>query len=242
MPRYNNYSIILPTYNEKDNIVPIIRKVHQVMTDANLNFEIIVVDDNSPDETFNEAAKESVLYTNVKVLWRKEKSGLGSAYAFAMQSVRGNWVVIMDADHSHPPECIPEMIVRQQMTCADVVNGTRYAKHGGIVGWPLHRRLTSVIANWIAKLLLGLHKQTDVTGSFRLYRKTALVKVLPYIVSKGYSFQPEVLSRLVKMNFAVVEQPFVFTDRQNGLSKMNVWEIVGFVWCICIMCIMKLMS
>ncbi|CAH8560615.1 unnamed protein product [Heterobilharzia americana] len=152
------YSIILPTYNEKENLPIITWMIDKIMCDNNLSYELIVVDDNSPDGT-GEILKP-----------RSGKLGLGSAYLHGLTFARGDFVVIMDADLSHHPKFIPEFIKLQKHHDYDIVTGTRYSCNGGVSGWDLKRKLISRTANYIAQVLLR-PKASDLTGSFRLYKK-----------------------------------------------------------------------
>jgi dolichol-phosphate mannosyltransferase len=149
-----------------------------------------------------------------------------------LQYVRGNYVIIMDADFSHHPKFIPEMIRIQKATDADIVTGTRYASRdgvkGGVYGWDLFRKFTSRTANMIADVML-MPGVSDLTGSFRLYKKSVLEKVISSTQSKGYSFQMEMMVRAKAMGFKVAECPITFVDRLYGESKLGGHEIVEYL-------------
>lgn len=170
-----NYSVILPTYQEKDNIGIIVWLLVRAFEQSKLEFEIIVVDDNSPDGTQDVVRRLQKVYGEDRILLRDRpgKLGLGTAYIHGLKHASGEFVVIMDADLSHHPKFIPNMIEVQQKGNYDVVTGTRYVTGGGVHGWDLRRKLTSRVANYLAATLLrpGV---SDLTGSFRLYRKTTL--------------------------------------------------------------------
>ncbi|KAG9135792.1 hypothetical protein Leryth_002509 [Lithospermum erythrorhizon] len=163
----NKYSIIIPTYNERLNIALIIYLVFKHLKD--FNFEIIVVDDGSPDGTQDIVKQLQQVYGEDHILLRPraKKLGLGTAYVHGLKHASGNFVVIMDADLSHHPKYLPSFIKKQIETGASIVTGTRYVTGGGVHGWNLMRKLTSRGANVLAQTLLwpGV---SDLTGSFRL--------------------------------------------------------------------------
>jgi dolichol-phosphate mannosyltransferase len=158
---------------------------------------------------------------------RPGKLGLGTAYAHGLQAATGSFVVIMDADFSHHPKYIPRMIEQQAQTGADIVTGTRYRGGGGVYGWDLKRKLVSRGANLFADTLLrpGV---SDLTGSFRLYRREVLDKVIKSTESKGYTFQMEMMVRAKAMGCKVEECPIAFVDRVYGESKLGGDEIVEY--------------
>lgn len=200
----------------------------------NLDWEVIIVDDGSPDGT-QEVAKQlqKVWGTNHIILKpRAGKLGLGTAYVHGLQFATGNFVIIMDADFSHHPKYIPKMIEIQKESNADIVTGTRYAKRGdlkgGVYGWDLIRKFTSRGANLIADVML-MPGVSDLTGSFRLYKKNVLEKVITSTESKGYSFQMEMMVRAKALGYKVEECPITFVDRLYGDSKLGGDEIVGYL-------------
>ena len=158
---------------------------------------------------------------------RAGKLGLGTAYVHGLQFARGNFVIIMDADFSHHPKFIPEMIRVQKTKDYDVVTGTRYAGNGGVYGWDLKRKLVSRGANLFADTVLrpGV---SDLTGSFRLYKRAVLEKVIGQTESKGYTFQMELMTRAKAMGCTVGEVPISFVDRLYGESKLGGDEIVEY--------------
>lgn len=158
---------------------------------------------------------------------RSGKLGLGTAYVHGLQFTTGNFVIIMDADFSHHPKFIPRMVARQREGDFDIVTGTRYAGDGGVYGWDLKRKFVSRGANLFADTVLrpGV---SDLTGSFRLYKKAVLEKVIRSTESKGYTFQMEMMVRARAMGCTVAEVPISFVDRLYGESKLGGDEIVEY--------------
>jgi dolichol-phosphate mannosyltransferase len=155
--------------------------------------------------------------------------GLGSAYIDGLKLCTGDFVVLMDADLSHHPKFIPEMIEKQREGNYDVVSGTRYVAGGGVYGWDLKRKLISRVANYLATILLN-PRASDLTGSFRLYKKSILETVMPMVKSRGYVFQMEVIVRCRQLpGMTIGEVPITFVDRVYGESKMGANEIFGYL-------------
>lgn len=159
---------------------------------------------------------------------RAGKLGLGTAYVHGLKFATGNFVIIMDADFSHHPESIPEFIALQKKHDYDIVTGTRYAGNGGVYGWDLKRKLVSRGANFLATLLLRPNV-SDLTGSFRLYKKPALENIIASTKSKGYVFQMEMMVRARSFGYTIGEVPISFVDRLYGESKLGGDEIVGYL-------------
>jgi dolichol-phosphate mannosyltransferase len=229
------YSIVLPTYNEADNVCLMIQKINHYM--QGYDWELIIVDDNSPDGTYFIACEESqnFVYCNrVKVLFRDCKLGLGSAYKYAMQYVAGQWVVFLDADLSHDPKYIPGMIKRQIATGADIINGAREE----VQGWSYKRYIMSSFANTVTRILLNT-KRSDLTGSFRLYRVQTLRNLLDTIQSNGYAFQIEAITKAEDMNYKVIDYPYTFINRTAGYSKLGISDCMGFAYILLSMYAMK---
>lgn len=193
-----------------------------------MDWEIIIVDDGSPDGTQDVAKQLIKAYGSRIVLkTRSGKLGLGTAYVHGLQFATGNFVIIMDADFSHHPKFIPIMADIQKKGDYDIVTGTRYAGDGGVYGWDLKRKFVSRGANLFADTLLrpGV---SDLTGSFRLYKKPVLEEVIKKTESKGYTFQMEMMVRAKAMGFTVAECPISFVDRVYGESKLGGDEIVEY--------------
>ena len=226
----SKYSVLLPTYNERENLPLIVFLLMEVSEKSKIDLEIVIIDDNSPDKTAEAAQKLQKVYPNKIILHQRPgKLGLGSAYIEGLKFCTGNYVILMDADLSHHPKFIEKFIKKQQETKCDIVTGTRYKSgEGGVYGWDLRRKLTSRVANFLARTLLG-NNCSDLTGSFRLYKKDVLEKVIKDIVSKGYAFQMEIIIRAVNYGYSIEEVPIIFVDRIYGESKLGTNEIVIYL-------------
>lgn len=221
--------VIVPTYNELDNI----RALAPRILDLPIGADVLVVDDNSPDGT-GDAVREMAAGGRVHLLERPGKQGLGQAYVagFGWALEREfDPVVQMDADFSHNPRKVPELVAA--LDECDLAIGSRYCSGVNVVNWPLSRLLLSYFANRYTKLITGL-PVNDATGGFKAFRRSALAKLdLSGIKSDGYSFQIEVTYKLYKSGCTVKEIPIIFVDRHAGTSKMTkriVWEAVWMVW------------
>ncbi|KAF7990487.1 hypothetical protein HCN44_000292 [Aphidius gifuensis] len=225
----DKYSILLPTYNEVENLPIIVWLIVKYLEESDVPFEIIIIDDGSPDGTQDIAKKLQKLYGDDKILLkpREKKLGLGTAYIHGIKHATGNFIIIMDADLSHHPQAIPEMIKEQKKCDFDIVSGTRYSGGGGVYGWDFKRKLISRGANFLTQILLrpGV---SDLTGSFRLYKKDVLQKLIDACVSKGYVFQMEMIVRARQFNYTIGEVPISFVDRVYGESKLGGSEIIQF--------------
>ncbi|XP_063218023.1 dolichol-phosphate mannosyltransferase subunit 1 isoform X1 [Bacillus rossius redtenbacheri] len=201
-----------------------------ILFEKGYSFEIIVIDDGSPDGTQEAARQLERIYGSEKIVLRprERKLGLGTAYVHGIKHATGNYIVIMDADLSHHPKFIPQFIEKQRSRDFDVVSGTRYAEGGGVFGWDFKRKLISRGANFLSQLLLR-PGASDLTGSFRLYKKEVLEKLVASCVSKGYVFQMEMIIRARQHGFTVGEVPITFVDRLYGESKLGGSEIFQFV-------------
>ena len=224
------YSVILPTYNERENLPLMISMLNSAFTAAKLDYEVVIVEDNSPDGTLQVAKELQRVFgvQHVVIHSRPGKMGLGSAYIDGLKHCNGEFIFLMDADMSHHPREIPNFIKKQIEDDYDVVTGTRYAQGGGIAGWDLSRILTSRGANFIATLLLN-PGVSDLTGSFRLYKKSVLEKLMKSVKGRTYVFQMEVIVRAKQMGYSVAEVPIVFVDRLYGESKLGATEIVSYL-------------
>ncbi|XP_071824142.1 dolichol-phosphate mannosyltransferase subunit 1-like [Apostichopus japonicus] len=225
----DKYSVLLPTYNERENLPLIIWLLVKHFEKCNYNFEVIVIDDGSPDGTLEAAKQLQKIYGEDKIVLRPraKKLGLGTAYIHGIKHATGNFIFLMDADLSHHPRFIPEFIELQKKHNYDVVSGTRYAGGGGVHGWDLKRKIISRGANYLAQILLR-PGASDLTGSFRLYKKDVLQKLIDSCVSKGYVFQMEMLVRVRQFNYTIGEVPITFVDRVYGESKLGGQEIVSY--------------
>ncbi len=224
--------ICLPTYNERDNLAPIVAAIHASVPDV----DVLVVDDNSPDGTGAIADALASKDPRVKVLHRAGKEGLGKAYlaAFAWALDRGYALVLeMDADFSHDPAHLPAILDAARE--ADLVLGSRYVRGGGTVNWGLGRKIVSRGGSLYARTLLGVRVR-DLTGGFKCFRREVLEAIdLASVECTGYAFQIELTYRALRRGFRVVEVPIVFVDRRVGQSKMSrriVLEAIRKVWSI----------
>ncbi|KAL6260464.1 probable dolichol-phosphate mannosyltransferase [Pogonomyrmex barbatus] len=226
----DKYSILLPTYNEVENLPIIIWLIMKYMEESELAYEIIVIDDGSPDGTQDVAKQLQHIYGEDKIVLkpREKKLGLGTAYIHGIKYATGNFIIIMDADLSHHPKFIPKMVELQRYLNLDVVSGTRYIQGGGVYGWDFKRKLFSRVANFITQILLR-PGASDLTGSFRLYKKDVLEKLIQSCVSKGYVFQMEMIIRARQFNYTIGEVPITFVDRVYGQSKLGGSEIFHFL-------------
>ena len=227
------YSVILPTYNEIENVETIVRMIHDEFKQLSTNYQIVVVDDNSQDGTFDKAVSLGETY-NVRPVKRKEKLGLASAYSVGLKNCAYSMIFVMDADLSHDPRYLRSFIEAQESTNCDIVTGSRYAAGGGVYGWNVLRKLTSLCANNVAQAFLGI-ETTDVTGSYRLYKRDVLDSLLSQVTSIGYSVQMELMYLAEKGGLEISEVPIVFTDRMRGSSKFNFAEIVHFATTIVVL-------
>jgi dolichol-phosphate mannosyltransferase len=205
--------------------------IHRTFTQNSIDFELIIVDDSSPDGTLEVAKKIQSSYTDkhVKIVSRPGKLGLGTAYAAGLKVSTGGRIILMDADLSHHPKFIPEMISQMNTHNYDIVSGTRYRKGGGVHGWDLNRKVTSKGANFLASFLLSTGSASDLTGSFRLYKREVLADVLGKVQSTGYAFQMEILVHARAAGYTIGEVPITFVDRLYGESKLGTREIVLFL-------------
>jgi dolichol-phosphate mannosyltransferase len=215
--------VVLPTFNERDNIEPFLRALRDVTTAV----DVLVVDDNSPDGTADHARSVGRRLGGVGVVVRPERFGLGSAYRDGFARVldqRYEVVVSMDADLSHDPAEIPAML-RLISEGADVVVGSRYVTGGGTTDWPVYRQLLSKWGNAYARFVLRLPTH-DCTSGYRAYRASALRAIQPETTgAEGYAFLTELVRRLTRQGFRIEETPIIFRDRTRGTSKMS-WRIV----------------
>jgi dolichol-phosphate mannosyltransferase len=210
--------VVIPTYNERDNLGPIVRRLHAASPEAH----VLVVDDGSPDGTGTLADELADTDERVHVLHRTEKAGLGAAYiaGFRWAMERDYTVLVeMDADGSHAPEDLPRLL--DALDDADLVIGSRYVPGGRVVNWPKSREVLSRGGNIYSKLALGV-RINDITAGFRAYRRRVLEKLeLDGVASHGYCFQVDLTWRTVRAGFTIVEVPITFTEREIGTSKMS---------------------
>jgi dolichol-phosphate mannosyltransferase len=220
--------LILPTYDEAENIEAIVAAALAVLEQAAAGaHRILVVDDGSPDGTGQIADRLAADHAAVEVLHRSTREGLGPAYLAGFRHALDHgaaYVLEMDADFSHDPADLARLLAAA--ADADVVLGSRYVAGGGVSDWGRVRRLVSRGGSGYARRVLGLSVR-DLTGGFKCFRSEVLEAIdLPTVRSRGYAFQIELTHRAVRAGFRVVELPIMFRDRQAGRSKMS-WRIAG---------------
>ncbi|WP_019885715.1 glycosyltransferase [Streptomyces purpureus] len=219
--------VIIPTYNEAENIESIISRVRASVPEAH----VLVADDNSPDGTGKIADELAGADDHVHVLHRKGKEGLGAAYlaGFRWGIDRGYGVLVeMDADGSHRPEELPRLL--DALPGADLVLGSRWVPGGSVVNWPKSREFLSRGGSLYSRLMLGVPIR-DVTGGFRAFRRETLEGLgMDEIASQGYCFQVDLAWRTVKAGFRVVEVPITFVERERGDSKMSRAIVAEALW------------
>ena len=218
MPRL---SIVVPTYNERENLFPLTQRIHDALQDLAVEWEILVVDDNSPDGTAAEAEALARQHP-LRVLVRRDKKGLSRSVLEGFREARGDFLLVMDADLSHPPEVIPvmwETMIREE---CDLVVGSRYVPGGGIEDWPFGRRLTSRIAKLLAMPLTDVK---DPLAGFFLVRKSLV---------EGRAFNPVGFKILLEIlaqggHGKVREVPITFRDRVRGTSKLTHGVVLAYL-------------
>jgi dolichol-phosphate mannosyltransferase len=222
--------VVLPTYNERENLRPLAEQ----LLGLGEHIEVLVVDDNSPDLTGQVALALSHENPRVRILLRPGKMGLGTAYVAGFRyALKGTYerVVTMDADFSHDPWYVPQLIAGTES--AEMCIGSRYVSGGGTRNWGVRRRVMSRLANWGARTVLGMSVR-DCTSGFRCYRREGLERLpMEGMLEPGYGCLVEILYRLLRAGCTVGEAPIVFVDRRRGRSKVSVREVVGearIVW------------
>lgn len=210
--------IVIPTYNERDNLPSLLDAVHGAMPEAH----ILIVDDGSPDGTGALADARAAADERVHVMHREGKQGLGTAYIAGFRwGLERDYTHIfeMDADFSHDPRALPVLL--EATADADVALGSRWVRGGGTVGWPLKRQLLSRGGSLYARTILGVDIK-DLTGGFKCFRREVLETIdLDRVATKGYGFQIELTWRALQKGFRIVEVPIRFVDRVAGQSKMS---------------------
>jgi dolichol-phosphate mannosyltransferase len=223
--------LVLPTYNEAENIEPMVRAVLEPLASSGREFRVVIVDDNSPDGTGEIADRLAAELEPVEVLHRPGKQGIGPAYlaGFAHALAGGAELVLeMDSDFSHDPKDLPRLI--EASADADLVLGSRYVPGGGVTDWGLARRVISRGGSLYARVILGVPIR-DLTGGFKCFRRTALEQLdLSAVGTDGYGFQIEVTYRAVKAGLRVREVPILFRERRVGSSKMSAKIALEAFW------------
>jgi dolichol-phosphate mannosyltransferase len=222
--------IIIPTYNESENVPLLIERIFHFQPEIHILF----VDDNSPDGTAEIIKEMTATNNHLHLLSRPAKLGLGSAYLTGFKYALENnydFVFEMDADFSHNPKEIPNFL--KAIEDSDLVLGSRYIKGVNVINWPMGRLLISYYANMYSRLITGLPVR-DATGGFKCFRREVLEKInFENVKSNGYAFQIELSFKAWKKGFRIKEIPIIFVDRVAGVSKLSkeiMWEAMFMVW------------
>ena len=216
-------SIVVPTYNERQNLARLVASIDEHL--KHRAYEVVIVDDSSPDGT-GDLARDLAKTYPVRLLSRPAKSGLGSAYRDGFKAAQGDLIFEMDADLSHDPRYLPALIEAVERG-ADVAIGSRYVADGRVVGWGAYRKLVSGVGNALAKLTLGLRTR-DVTSGYRCYARHA-ADVVQLARSDGYAFQVEALYLARRRGLRIAEVPITFENRTVGKSKLGPGEFMRFL-------------
>jgi dolichol-phosphate mannosyltransferase len=223
--------LVLPTYNEAENIGPLVNQALTHLAQTGLPHRVLVVDDGSPDGTGRIADRLAAEREELQVLHRPRKEGLGRAYlaGFEVALAGGAELILeMDSDFSHDPADLKRLVRAAEH--ADLVLGSRYVAGGGVRDWGRLRRLISRGGSWYARMLLGVPVR-DLTGGFKCFRRRVLEELdLQSVHADGYGFQIELTYRALKAGFRVEEVPIVFRDRRVGQSKMNARIALEAIW------------
>ena len=225
--------LLLPTYNEAENVGALVRAALPKLEASGLPHRILIVDDNSPDGTGALADELARELECVQVLHRPGKQGLGRAYlaGFAVALAGGaDLIMEMDSDFSHDPKDLPRLIAAAEADAADLVLGSRYVPGGGVTQWGRMRRFVSRGGSAYARWLLGVPVR-DLTGGFKCFNRRVLESIdLNGVHADGYGFQIELTYRAIKAGFTVTEVPIVFREREVGSSKMTARIALEAVW------------
>ena len=206
-------SVVLPTFNERENIGNLIKTIEEIFEKNSIDGEIIVVDDNSPDGTAIISQKLADEYRNIKVIFRPQPMGVGSAVRDGIKHATKDTIVLMDCDFSHPPALIPKLIMGTKH--ADIVVASRYVSNGGMVA-PRIRVLASRIVNFFVRLVVNI-PVNDATGGYHAIKKYIFDK-FDFTTPYG-DYDIELLGKAVKKGFKVVEYPYLYQFRETGISK-----------------------
>jgi dolichol-phosphate mannosyltransferase len=225
-----NAIVVIPTYNERDNI----RRLAEEVLSQHASLQILFVDDNSPDGTGTIADELATKNERIRVMHRPGKLGLGSAYCAGFKlalDMGADYLIEMDADFSHDPTVLPVFLETIQR--CDLVIGSRYLNGVSVVNWPIRRLMLSVFASFYTRVITGLPVK-DCTSGFKCFRRSTIEAIdLDSVGSDGYSFQIEMNYRCMEKGLTIVEVPIIFIDRHAGSSKMSkkiVREAVLLVW------------
>jgi len=219
-------TIITPVYNERENLLKFIPKVEKVLSETGKDFEIVIVDDNSPDGSGTVSDSLATEYKNIKVIHRPRKMGLGTAYKEGYKIAEGRLIISIDSDLSHDPKILPHMI--EEAEGVDIVIGSRYVKGGRIEGRSVWRDLLSTFANRFIRTITG-YGIRDWTSGLRVYRREVWETTMMNVQCIKWDFQFESLYKALLDNYTVKETPISFKERPGGRSKFNLFEAFYFV-------------
>ena len=215
--------MVVPTYNERENVLQLLDGLRRSL-DGCYTFQIILVDDNSPDGTAEAVRRAANGDSAISLIVRPAKMGLASALVDGFKMAKGEYLVMMDGDLSHRPEDLPGLI--DCLAESDIVVGSRYVSGGRTVGWPIHRRIMSRLAATAARVWLRIGVR-DVTSGFAAFRRQSVEPLLPSLSATGFKLLVEILAR--SRNAKVAEHPIVFVNRRRGSSKLEGGEVVAFL-------------
>jgi dolichol-phosphate mannosyltransferase len=219
--------VLIPTYNEAQNLPRLTAKIEKAL--HNSDFEMLIIDDNSPDRTAGIAEKLSMIYGNITVRVQAKKSGLGVALLAGLKEALSKKdiqrIVTLDADFSHDPNDIPRLL--QAAESADLIQGSRYVQNGAVVNWGFKRRLISCAANLVCYLLIksSIH---DCTGNFRVYTRDCAEAIVRSAKSKGFEWVVEAMMVAKQNGFRVKEVPITFADRKEGRTKLKGSQVLNW--------------
>ncbi len=213
-------SIIIPTYNERENLAPLVSRLEKALESEH---EIIIVDDNSPDGTADAALALAKGVPQLRLVRREGKKGLTSAVLAGAAAAKGEIILVMDADLSHPPESVPALA--SALAGSDLAIGSRLMKGGGVESWPMHRRMISRGADSLARLVLGIRCSDPLSGFFAV-RKSVLAGTR--FRTKGYKLLLNILAD--NRSIRVAEVPYMFRDRFAGKTKLGAFEMLNFLF------------
>ena len=226
-----NIAIVIPTYNEKEALPSLIEKIFDKIRPLVEELHVVIVDDSSPDGTADIARNLGEKFQKISVIQRPGKMGLGAAYkdgfTHVLQKLESNLIVQMDADHSHDPSELANMI--EKIVDYDFIIASRHVTGSSVIGWGLGRKVTHSIAGAIAKVSANIDID-DCTSGFRMFKREALEKIeFNKIEADGFAFQIEVLYQLKQKGFHGLEVPTTFVNRTEGESKMDNSEVIQFI-------------
>ena len=228
------YSFVVPVFNEKNNILPFILEIQRVFIEISNNYEILFIDDNSPDGTARTVNELSVKYNNVKLVQHGTREGLGAAIMFGYRNAKGNIIIGMDVDLSQSPIYLKSMLAKLNNEDCDMIIGSRYLKNSGFKNKSFIRKIGSIFFNKLTSYLLGI-KLTDTSHTFRLFKKEILAEISKNISEKSHpSFMIE-FTYWANKKYKICETPMIFIERNEdqGESKLDIksgiWNFIKII-------------